>query len=382
VHWRTFVSIAIRALRDTDVDAVNALHNEAFGTSRSAEEFRWEFMEGPYGPAIFVVAERDADIVGTHALIPVRLSRRGVILSAAKDEETLVAASLRGQGLAARLFATTSRLGVEKGVEISFGFSNSQANLRGKARDGHSILGRTSYGMLVVNGASTADLYRYWTDRRLRGPWRGPGTVAFRGLLSAAQGWGSIRRRVKSASPPNGLQVEVVRHADDRLDQFASRLCQSSDSLSIVRSREYLQWRAFADPHSRNYGVLVLDAGAVVGYAVISSSFRNSGWALTDLCVLPEYEDHALPLVVENAIAVAREGHAACVVAWAGGRRNPQARRSVRALEAAGFVFPGAGITCHGKLMSAMDEEHQAAVQGFQSLDSWHVTLLFSQGTM
>jgi hypothetical protein len=376
------MDVTVRELRESDVDAVNALHNDAFGKSRTAAQFRWEFMDGPYGPAVFVVGDHDGEIVGTHALIPVRLSRRGEILSAAKDEETLVAARLRGQGVAARLFATTSRLGAEKGVEISFGLSNSQANLRGKVRDGHSILGKVRYGVLVLNGAATNDLFGYWRDRHLGKAWRPLGALAFRGLLGASCGWGAARRALKSTPRTSGLEVEIVRHADGRFDEFASRYCRSAESFTVERSRAYVEWRVFCDPYSDNYGVLVLDAGSLVAYAAISHSLRNQSWALTDLCALPEYESSALALAADSAIDVAFDQRAACVLAWAGGRCNLQSLASVRALQASGFLFPGLGSTCHGKLMNPTESTRRQALTGFESLDNWYVTLLFSQGTM
>ena len=59
----------IRPLEKGDAPAVNALFRDVFGVERSLETWRWLFREGPAGPALAVIAEKDEQVVGHAATI-------------------------------------------------------------------------------------------------------------------------------------------------------------------------------------------------------------------------------------------------------------------------------------------------------------------------
>jgi len=375
--------VVLRELREDDIDAVNQLHNSNYGTQRTNRQFRWEFLEGPYGPAIFVVAETQGRIVGTHALLPVPLCRRGELFEGVKDEATLVASDFRGRGIAARLFAETSRLGSERGFRFSFGLSNSQANLRGKVRDGHTILGKVAIGLRVLNARATKNHYVAWLNSHVPASLRPLAHTTVEPLLDMASRWGTMRHWASHFHPCNDLRVQVTQEVDNTLNEFCRRLCASSNSFSIARMPVYLHWHAFANPYVTSYLIQVLHGGDIVGYALMSFGNDTGIGTLTDLCALPEWEPEAYKLALHEAIDIARERGTPCIGAWTGGRRNPEGARCYHALRAAGFVFAGFGVWCHGKPLAPHSTSTAASLlHGYDSLDNWYVTLLFSQGVM
>ena len=69
------MNIKIRLMNENEAEQVNSVYNNAYGNIRSLNYFEWEFIRGPWGKAIYVVAE-DIDksenkIVGTQCAIPI-----------------------------------------------------------------------------------------------------------------------------------------------------------------------------------------------------------------------------------------------------------------------------------------------------------------------
>jgi len=370
------MDVTIRELREADIEAVNAFHNAQLGMSRTVEQFRWEFLDGPYGPSTYVVAEYDGEIVGTHATLPVWLTRRGTRFLASKDEETALAPQFRGRGIGARLFAAASERAAVKGVKITFGIPNAPS-LRSHVRTGHSYLGKATYGALVWDAAQTSDLlYAHWKNQVFSRLTLALGPSVFRALCFGAKTASQTRRFARTDSVA-GLMVEAVQHVDRRLDTFASEFGQAYAAFTPLRSSEYLQWRLLDNPYSQAWLVLALREGRVLAYAALSLSRTRPYAELTDVCALPQY-DGAASLAVQKAIDIARECGAACIVAWSSMASSPQTRTILNRLRSLGFVFPSLG----SHLIAYETAEGDRTTSGFDEPRNWYVTLLLSQGVM
>lgn len=100
------MSVVIRSMLPTDVEAVSRIEQESFSMPWSAEEFA-RMLERPYSLAL--VAEKEEEVVGFCVLT--NLCNEGNIDNVAVDER------FRGRGIAQALVAEMLRLGESKGVE-------------------------------------------------------------------------------------------------------------------------------------------------------------------------------------------------------------------------------------------------------------------------
>src|SRR6478609_6485041 len=102
--------ITIRLLQDHEVELANIFFNKVYQTNRPIENFKWEFLNGPFGKAIYTIAVDDSTtthtkIVGIQCAIPIELiSSKGKIVLTAKSEDTLVDPSYRGQKIFERMY--------------------------------------------------------------------------------------------------------------------------------------------------------------------------------------------------------------------------------------------------------------------------------------
>lgn len=122
------MNINIRLLRESEVETANEVYNLAYGNIRPNDFFKWEFLNGPSGKAIYVIAE-DLDregnkIIGTQSAIPIEFigSDNQTILTA-KSEDTYVHPDYRGQKLFERMYDLLFEECKRNGISYLWGFT-------------------------------------------------------------------------------------------------------------------------------------------------------------------------------------------------------------------------------------------------------------------
>src|SRR5687768_285977 len=105
------MGITVRRLLENEINLANDFFNAVYKTDRSLAGFRWEFLEGPHGPALYVIAVDDAisthtKVVGIQCAIPLKMHDvEGRTFLSAKSEDTLVDPQYRGQKIFERMYA-------------------------------------------------------------------------------------------------------------------------------------------------------------------------------------------------------------------------------------------------------------------------------------
>lgn len=122
------MEIEIRLLKDSEIDFVNDLYNTVYKKSRSKAEFEWEFLNGPSGKAIYIVAvdtEKTGNpIIGTQAAIPLKLKNHlGEEVLTAKSEDTLLDPNYRGKKIFDQMYQLLFSACRNAGIEVIWGFT-------------------------------------------------------------------------------------------------------------------------------------------------------------------------------------------------------------------------------------------------------------------
>jgi hypothetical protein len=92
--------ITFRRAFESDYPRINDFHNKLYQTSRTIEEFYWEFHNAPAGNSIYIIAEDDGKVVGTQCIIPIFLiTDKGERILSGKSEDTLVDPTYRGKDI-------------------------------------------------------------------------------------------------------------------------------------------------------------------------------------------------------------------------------------------------------------------------------------------
>ena len=117
------MNIRIRLLLDSEYATVNEVYNEAYGNIRPLDSFKWEFVNGPWGKAIYVIAEdlekQGNKIIGTQSAIPmVFINGKGETVLTAKSEDTFVHPDYRGHKLYKYLTSLNESNGLKEKAKI------------------------------------------------------------------------------------------------------------------------------------------------------------------------------------------------------------------------------------------------------------------------
>ncbi len=139
----------------------------------------------------------------------------------------------------------------------------------------------------------------------------------------------ALARRVAGRREVGALEVVLFDRFDQRADALWSE-AQLQFDFARVRDAEFLNWR-YADPRAGRANILgAVEAGELLGYAVVRPAERSLN--LADLLVHPGHPDAGIALL-RSASELGRVEGATSIIAWL-----PPAHPYEELLSAAGFV--------------------------------------------
>ena len=275
-----------------DEEAINALYNETFRTSRSLDLWRWKFQQIPLNHLVVIRSlKRDGEIVGHGASIPAcfKLGAREVLAGHMVDfgRRPSVRFDMSLYRLNRALERNLRETWIGQGMAFVYGFPNDKAYRFHKriagARDFLEIpvwmrwlnpygyvMGRISSKTLQVVG------------RRMSG--------AYRSLRShAAKAWEGRARGIVPLPEP-----------DERLDRLWEEVSPCL-GIAVRRDRSHVAWRYYGKP-GMPYSVWLLEGGGKpLGYAVtvIQEEDVRVGYIVDVLC-RPDRTEELLEAVIER----------------------------------------------------------------------------------
>lgn len=239
------MAIEIRLLQNSEAELANNFFNEIYRTNRTIENFRWEFIDGPKGKAIYVIAVDTSEIsfvkiVGIQCAIPLEFMRDdGSYILTAKSEDTLVHPGYRGQKLFERMYDLLFEACRKAGVQYIWGFTPA---LKAFVRLGFEAPFKTTQAVMVFKPLKAFNhLVRLNPANKLTDKFKISGFVLMSYLA------GLKRFFIKSA----GENLEEVTLTDK---ERTIKMFYPNSNLSFLRLNEaYLHWRLLKNPFGNRY---------------------------------------------------------------------------------------------------------------------------------
>ncbi|MFZ6014277.1 MAG: GNAT family N-acetyltransferase [Bacteroidota bacterium] len=239
------MAIEIRLLQSSESELANNFFNEIYRTHRPVENFRWEFIDGPKGKAIYVVAVEQAEtsrtkIVGIQCAIPLDLTQPdGTNVLTAKSEDTLVHPDYRGQKLFERMYELLFEECKKSGIKYIWGFTPA---LKAFQRLGFEAPFQTTQGLLVFKPIQA---FRYLS--KLNTTNTVGEKIKIFGLCFLSY-FAGLKRFFVSSTNAN-LQEVTPANKEQAIKNFYS----GADLYFLRLDNQYLQWRLFKNPFGNNY---------------------------------------------------------------------------------------------------------------------------------
>jgi GNAT superfamily N-acetyltransferase len=253
-----------RSFKEGDVPMLLALFKVVYKQELAEEEYRWYFLENPYGPVMTELAFDGDELVGHYAVCPAESSILGEVVRSARSMTTMTHPSYGGRGiftkLARRLY---DRILDEHSVEMVWGFPNTKSH----------------FGF---------NKYLGWIDQF---------TLHYQRLnlgqldVSASDEFEELQE--VSPSLIRGWECESVRYC-----------------LPFKRDERFFKWR-FLDRPGRRYRYLRMTRGGATGLAVLGT-WREGETRTANIMELLDVAPSQLPKFMEALAGWAyRDGYRA-----------------------------------------------------------------------
>lgn len=237
------MAVTIRLLQPGEEHLANDFFNKVYQTIRPLQNFEWEFINGPFGKAIYVIAVDDSvlsftKIVGIQCAIPIELiSSQGQVILTAKSEDTLVDPAYRGQKIFERMYDLLFYACRKAGIKYIWGFTPANKAFE---RLGFEIPFKAEQALLVFKPVAA---FHYLKRLNTQNKTKDKISILGLSVLSWLKG-------LKTNFTPTSSLKEVPIQAKDSLFKQAY---QHENYFTLNETDAYLNWRLHKNPFQNNY---------------------------------------------------------------------------------------------------------------------------------
>ncbi len=366
-------------IAEDEYDACNNFHNLLYGKRRTIEQWRWEFVSPLFGnPQLPFAVVRDNDrIVGTQALIPIRMIDKNGIYWTGKSEETLLDPTYRGKGFSEKMYQLVFDYALQNGLVCIWGFTRATKALN---KSGFDVPTVTSQILFPFSSRAVSVLLRSHAAAHERDSTGSFKSACYRSACSLAQVLSAITFSYTGRRLPatGNLQVRTL----DEPPEDAGRLCETFvrqwGGTTIYRDAAYLRWRVFDNPFVKAVIRAVYDREQLLGWVAYSLGDDRMG-QLVDLILAidrtkPYSSEDVTRLLLREAVIGTRNMGAVALRGWHV-NDHPFDKMLTRVAGNSGFylVKKGLAAVLH-PIIKGSDP------RPYGSFRNWYVTRIYTEG--
>ena len=262
------MAIDIRLLKGEEIELANDFFNKIYHTTRTLENFKWEFLEGPCGPALYVIAIDTSitchvEVVGIQCAIPLKLvDVKGTRILTAKSEDTLIDPAYRGQKIFEGMYDVLLKECAKAGIQAIWGFTPARKAFE---RISFDIPFQTHQAIMVFNPFKAyAYLSRLNPQNRLQDKLKIAGLCVL-SLLTSLKSLFTISKVLTIRKVPIESKCDLI-----------GRLVPNSSLYFLDFDDDYVSWRIERNPYNNQYESYQVLKGDSL-YADVIVNYREGG---------------------------------------------------------------------------------------------------------
>ena len=282
----------IRFASASEAAACNQFYNDGHQKRRSVSQWEWEFISRDFpGPnPCYVIAEDEWKIVGSQALIPIKVIDESGIYWTAKSEETLLNPAYRGRQIFEKMYDLLKETAVSSGIRNIWGFTPAT---KAFTRIGFETPGKTAQIFFPLSGRAIPVLLAKQQSTGEPGAPSPLRNAVYR-AGGAAAGFVSSTKFVLGASAPavqrqrddrSGFQIRLLTSAPAEAGDLCREFIRQFGGRTVYRDTAYLQWRLFDNPYVKAlvYGAFV--DGRLCGWTAFALGDDGMGYMVDIMAV-------------------------------------------------------------------------------------------------
>jgi hypothetical protein len=340
------MSIEIRLLKESEYSMANDLYNNTSHINRSApasvrsySEFSWEFINCPYGKAIYAGAWESEEgqepvLVGVQSMILLKMiTGAGKHVLSAKGEATLIDMRAlmkhKKTDILKELFVVLVQECRHKGVEFIWGFNNIPATYK---RLGFENPFKSSYGVLVLKPRKAYQNIVSLKSTRAAADY-------FKIALQTASSYIYSWKKSLIVSQKSNYNFNSELNENNTLFQNAY---SSDEMIFLLQDKKYLDWKILQNPYDINYMSFQLtDENNLLVAQVICSIQKDV--AFIEQTLFDEKINKKERQLFLKKILQSLKAENTCLVRYTGFNSNKLNATEMDLLKSLGFVFTGKG---------------------------------------
>lgn len=356
----------------------NDLHNGLYGADRSIQQWRWEFtgtlqngMTIPYA-----VVEDNGKIVGTQALIPIRMIDSEGTFWSAKSEDALLAPEYRGRGLHEKLYDLMLDFAGKQDIQRIWGFTPA---VKAFERLGHDFPGKTGQLFIPFSVKSIPIMMAKSSVSGQESPARGTKVGLMQAAAVLARSWSAVKTARSRRPSLRGVTIETVEYPDERMADLCRRFVAKWGGATIYRDARYMQWRLFDNPYVKSVVRAAYRDSRLLGWVAYTLGDDGMGY-IVDLITASNSDgvsdaDLIRALLVEAVVGTRNMG-ASGIRGWHV-NDHPFDRLLLRAAKKVGFYYIRRGGDFH---MYVIDSDRSRSREF--DYNSMYINRLYTEGTL
>ncbi len=363
--------IDIKFIEDCDYERSNDFHNQLYGTKRNLKQWEWEFVTNCKDKILFVIAKENNEILGSQALIPIKLiDKEGIFLSA-KSEETLVAPSLRGQGIFKRMYDLLFEYAQENNIQVIWGFTPATKSF---TDIGFYVPGNTAQLFMPMSYKAITSLLgdrKYSTLKYM----------LMKAGFAGTQLISSIKFRMnKKKGNMKNIHIDTRITSPSEAGNICEDFVKQWGGVTIYRDADYLQWRIFNNPNIKAILKTVSIDSKIIGWIAYSVGEDYMGYIIDVMVAAPNVEtvqvESAIGALLRDAVTSLKRIGVVGVRGWSI-NNHPFNKMVTKTAQKMGFYLIKKGEPI---VIRYSNPIHDNRTQSMCNIDHWYMTRIYTEG--